>query len=223
MISSIRDPGRLRLRTPRTRGACYPSRSKNLTAEAAVASARVSAMDLRPISIAATCAALNLGLGKIASLLMLPVYLDAIGTVLATALVPLPYALATGVASSLLGAVLINPATPFYTGTQVTIALVAFLGVRLGAMRRAYTAAIWGIVVGLAAALVSAPVTVVVFGGVTVSNATAINAVLMAAGHHIWQAVIAGSALIEAIDKPVACLLSWVILRRLPARLRPQG
>ncbi|MCY0725833.1 hypothetical protein OVW19_29255, partial [Klebsiella pneumoniae] len=86
------------------------------------------------------------------------------------------------------------PAFPFYIGTQLTIALVAILGARHGAFAR-WGSALWlGMAIAICAVLVSAPVTVSVFGGVTLSGATAINAVMFAAGRQVWEAVLAGSA-----------------------------
>lgn len=176
-------------------------------------------MNLRAVAIGSACLALNLALGKTAAVLALPVYLDSVGTILAAALLPPGYAIATAVLSSLVGGLLIHPAFPFYIGTAITISSLAALAAKRGMFRRWWTAGLAGLVIGLCAALVSAPVTVVVFGGVTLSGATAINGVLMAAGQRIWQAVITGSLMVEAIDKPTAAILAWLALKRLPTRL----
>lgn len=181
------------------------------------------AMNLRAIAIASACLALNLVLGKTAAVLSLPVYLDSVGTILAAALLPPRYALAAAALTSFVGGLLIHPAFPFYLGTQLVICALAIAAVRRRLFGRWWTAALVGLAIGLCAAVVSAPVTVIVFGGVTLSGATAINAVLMAAGQRIWQAVIAGSTLVEAIDKPSAAILAWLALRRLPARLVPRS
>ena len=61
--------------------------------------------------------------------------------------------------------------------------------------------------------------TVVAFGGVTLSGTTAINAVLLASGQSIWKAVLGGSLIIESLDKVSAAVLAWLVLRRLPADL----
>lgn len=179
-------------------------------------------MNTRRIFIAATCIALNLTLAKIANLLSLPMYIDTTGTILAAALLPPVFAVAVGVCTSLLGAVVISPFWAAYAGTQTVIALVAVLCVRLRLFDRWWTAILAGCGIALCAAIVSAPVTVIVFGGVTVSGTTAINAILMASGRNIWQSVIGGSLLIESIDKPAASLLAWLALRRLPAGVRSQ-
>jgi len=167
--------------------------------------------------IAATCIALNLTLAKVANLLALPVYIDSTGTILAAALLPPLVAIAVGICTSLLGAVVISPFWAAYAGTQVAIALIAVMCIRLGLFQRWWSAILAGFVIAITAAIVSAPVTVIVFGGVTVSGTTAINAILMASGRSVWQSVIGGSLLIESIDKPAASLLAWLALRQLPA------
>ena len=176
-------------------------------------------MKTRDLYVAAACLALNLSLGKIASALSLPVYLDSIGTILAAALLSWRLAACVGVASALLAGIVINPFYPPYAGTQLTIALVAS-GLRvLGAFRRAWTSLLGGFAIALSAMIVSAPVTVLLFGGVTQSGTTAINAVLIAAGVSVWKSVVGGSFLVESIDKPTAAFLAYLVLKRLPTRL----
>lgn len=176
-------------------------------------------MNLRAIAIGGACVALNLVLGKVAASLALPIYLDSIGTILGAALLPPWYALAVAVISPLVGGLVIHPALPFYVGTGLTIAGLSIFATRRRLFDRWWTAALSGLVIGLAAAVVSAPVTAVVFGGVTLSGTTAINTVLLAAGHRLWQSVLAGGLLVESLDKPLAAVLAWAALRRLPARL----
>ncbi|MEW8029843.1 MAG: hypothetical protein AB2806_19135, partial [Candidatus Thiodiazotropha sp.] len=84
-----------------------------------------------------------------------------------------------------------------------------------------WKALLTGIMIAMATSIASAPVTVIMFGGVTLSGATAINAVLLAAGHNLWQSVVAGSLVVESIDKVTTALLAWLLLSRLPKRVLP--
>lgn len=176
-------------------------------------------MKTKWVFMSAACLALNLTLGKIAAVLSLPVYLDSVGTILSAVLLPPFYAISTAVLTSLLGGILINPYFVAYTGTQFAIALVAVGLCRAGVFKCWWSALLGGVVIGLVAVVVSAPVTVLLFGGVTLSGTTAINAVLLAAGQSIWKSVVGGSLVVEAIDKPTAALLAWLALRRLPKHL----
>ena len=177
-------------------------------------------MNARHIFIAASCLALNLTLAKVAALLALPVYLDSIGTILAAALLSPILAIGVGVLTSLLGGIFINPYFAAYAGTQLCIALAAVFFVRIGFFEQWWKAVIAGLGIAATAVIVSAPVTVLLFGGVTLSGTTAVNAILLASGRTLWQSVIGGSALIESIDKPCAALLSWLVPRRRPQRLK---
>ena len=79
---------------------------------------------------------------------------------------------------------------------------------RLIGFDRLWKAVILGASVAVVAAMVSAPVTFLVFGGV--SN----NAVPIAAGQSIWSAVIMSGLLIEFADKLVLALIAWALVRR---------
>src|SRR5882672_6182097 len=162
----------------------------------------------RMLAIGASCVALDLAAGKVTNVLSLPVYLDTIGTILAAALLPRLLAVAIGIIAALLGWVVINPIYPFYAGTQAAIAIAAIIMIRLGFFRGPWRAGLMGMVIAVVSVLVSAPVTVMLFGGVTLPGTTAINAVLIAAGQNIWQAVVTGSLVVELVDKVVAVLMA---------------
>ena len=176
-------------------------------------------MNLNRIVMAAACIAINVGLAKVATLLQLPVYLDTPGTILAAALLPPTWAIGIAVSTSVVGALTINGVWIYYVGTQIVIASAILLAARCGFLKKWWTSIISGVGVGICAAIVSAPVTVIVFGGVTVPGPTAINAVLLASGRTLWQSVLAGSLFIELLDKPTAALLSWMVIQRLPRHL----
>jgi energy-coupling factor transport system substrate-specific component len=180
-----------------------------------------NSLNLTRISVlSAVCVALNIGLNKIAVVLALPVFMDTIGTILSAALVPLPFAVLVGVVSNLIGGVITHPAIPFYIGTQAVIALMAVFAFRRGWFHRLPSALLVGLIIGIVSAIVSAPITVIVFGGITAPGATAINAVLMAAGQNIWTAVLSGTLIISSVDKVIAAGIVWLLLQRLPDRMK---
>ena len=138
-------------------------------------------------------------------------------------MLPWRYAVVVGVGTSLLAGLVIHPAFPFYAGNQFVIATLVYFAIRFGMFSTWWKAAILGFGLAVAAAITAAPVTVIVFGGVTLSGTTAINAVLLAAGKSIWQAVLTGSLLVESIDKVAACIIAWVVLNRIPDELLRTG
>jgi energy-coupling factor transport system substrate-specific component len=179
-------------------------------------------MNSRNIVFSASFIALNLLLGKLAATLSLPVYLDTVGTIIAAVMLPWRYAVLVGVGTSLIAGVVIHPSFPFYAFTQATVATVIYLLAKKNWFSAWPKAVCAGLLLALIAAIVSAPVTVVVFGGVTLSGTTALNAVFMAAGKNVWQAVVTGSLLVESIDKVSACVIAWLVLRRLPQQILGQ-
>ena len=170
--------------------------------------------------MAAGCLALNLSLAKVAATLSLPVYLDSVGTILAAAMLPPIFVLFVAGSTSLLGALVVNPYFGAYVATQCAIGITAIVAFRWGFFSAWWKSLIAGFAIALVAVLVSAPVTAILFGGVTLSGTTAINAVLIASGQGIWKSVIGGSVFIESIDKPAAALTAWLVLQRLPAYMQ---
>lgn len=171
-------------------------------------------------TISAACIALNVSLNKLAASLALPVFADSIGTILSVALVPLPFSILVGIVSNLLGGVITHPAIPFYIGTQLVIALMAFYAYKKAWFYNIYSTILVGLSIGVISAILSAPITVVIFGGVTEPGATALNAILLAAGNDIWTSVISGTLIISSIDKVAACIFVYLLLKRIPKRLQ---
>lgn len=179
-----------------------------------------SSVMMRSVVFSAVCIALNVGLNKVAAVLQLPVFMDTVGTVLSGAMVPPGYSILVGIISNLIGGVVTHPSIPFYIGTQVVVALMSIVGYRRGWFDTLPAAIALGLAIGIVSAIVSAPVTVLVFGGVTEPGATALNAVLLAAGHDLWTSVLSGSLVVSSIDKVIAAVIVWALLRRMPERLK---
>jgi len=164
----------------------------------------------------AICIALNVGLGKVSNLLALPFTMDTIGTILSAALLPWPLVLAVGALSSVIASFVIHPAFLFYIGTQIVIGVVALFLVNTGMFKTVIKSAISGLLIGISSAIVSAPVTTIVFGGVAVPSISALNALFLASGKSLWASVLSGSLIVESIDKIVAGIVAWLALKRLP-------
>jgi energy-coupling factor transport system substrate-specific component len=160
--------------------------------------------------------ALNLSIGTIVHMLKLPVYLDAVGTIIVTMLCGVGPGVATGVLSFILGGVLTNPVLPYFAGTQAAIAVFIYLVARLGGFRNWFFIIISGICLGIVAGVVSAPVIVKLFGGVTGSGTSLIVAYLIASGRSIMKSVILSGIASEPIDKLLQCMLAFWILRSIP-------
>lgn len=185
--------------------------------------AQSSSVMMRAVVFSAVCIALNVGLNKIATVLQLPVFMDTVGTVLSGAMVPPGYSILVGIISNLIGGVVTHPSIPFYIGTQVVVSLMSIFGFRRGWFNTLPAAIAFGLVIGIVTAVVSAPVTALVFGGVDEPGATALNAVLLAAGHDLWTSVLSGLLIVSSLDKVIAAIMVWALLRRMPDRLKQGG
>jgi hypothetical protein len=76
-----------------------------------------------------------------------------------------------------------------------------------------------GLVTGICAALVSAPIAAFVFGGVTGFGGDAIIAAFRAAGASLYQATLEQGLLSDPLDKMITCLLAFWVLSGLPQRV----
>lgn len=170
---------------------------------------------LMPIAIG-----INIVGGVFIVALKLPIYLDSIGTVLVGILAG-PWAGAvTGLLANVIWGLTIDPVAFPFAITAFFIGLVAgFLG-RAGMFRTLPRALLSGAIIGVMAATVSTPIVVYVFGGVTSSGSTFITAYLLATGRQLIQAVFSSSIISDVGDKLITCLVAYLIVRNLPARLR---
>jgi energy-coupling factor transport system substrate-specific component len=166
--------------------------------------------------------ALNLVLGTIVQAVKLPVYLDAVGTVAVTMLGGLGAGVAVGVGSFLLGGILTNPVLPWFSGTQAAIALYIYLVASRGGFRTFLRTMLSGIGLGVTAGIVSAPVIVYLFGGITGAGSSLVVAFLLASGKSLLNSVLLSGLASEPLDKTLQCLLALWLLRGLPqSLLRP--
>ncbi len=177
-------------------------------------------MTLRDLVLVRLGVAVNLVIGQVVSALLLPVYLDTVGTILVAALVGPRAAIAAGLVAQVLNAVISgNFAWLPFGLVQIAIALYASAAARLGLFRRYATAAPAGLGMGFVAASCSAPISYFVFGGVTGGGVTVVTTVLRALGAPLGAAVAAASYATDLLDKTIACTLVCLVLRSLPGTL----
>jgi energy-coupling factor transport system substrate-specific component len=179
------------------------------------------AVTLRDLVVVRTGVIVNLVIGQIVAALLLPLFLDAVGTILVAALVGPGAAIVVGLVSQLLNAVLSGNLSwlPFAV-IQVVIALYAWLAARAGLFRRVWTAAPAGLLLGFIAGSMAAPISLYLFGGATAGGVTAITTVLRALGLPLAQAVRISSLSTDLLDKTVAFALVAIILQTLPRQLK---
>ena len=168
---------------------------------------------LIPVAIA-----INVVMGQIVALLKLPVYLDSIGTMLVAALCG-PWAGAlTGTLSNLIWGLAIDPNAFPWWPVAFFIGLVTGFCAKAGLFKNWWKVAITGLLVALTAAIVSTPIAVYLYGGITASGSSFITAYLLQTGQGMVQAVLSTGFLVEPVDKISTALLAFVIIQGLSKR-----
>jgi len=159
---------------------------------------------------------INLGIGSIVHVLKLPVYLDSIGTVIATLMLGWRVGAIVGVAGCIIISLTIIPPAVYFSGTQVCIALFTHLAGRSGGFRNVFRRVSTGIMLAIMATLVSAPVTYYLFGGITGNGISIFTIYLQSIGLTKGYAVLASGISAELIDKTAQCLIAFFILKSVP-------
>lgn len=167
--------------------------------------------------------ALNVAIGGIVHVIKLPIFLDAIGTVLAVLLLGWEAGIVVGVLSFLVAAVVINPVYIWFIGTQAVIAIFIYLlAAKLASFKSLPRVIATGISLGIVAGIVSAPIIVIVFGGVAGSGRDLITAGLLSTGQQIYKAVLLSGAASEPVDKLIQVLTAFFVLKSLPKKVLEQ-
>ena len=180
----------------------------------------------------ALCAALNFAIGNIVYLVKLPIYLDSIGTILCALLI-FPDRRAAFICASIAGftgvilsGLVLNPFLPWFMFTMLAIALVsALLTARATETFRArplpvppFVAKVvmYGVITGVTSAVVSAPVVVWLFGGVTGSGTAFVVAFFLKTGQQLLNSALLSGLTTEPIDKTLQVLLAALLYRATP-------
>lgn len=175
---------------------------------------RMLALTFIPLAIA-----INVGIGAFVKALNLPIYMDSIGTIIATILLGWKRGVIVGVLGFVITSILINPFAIYFIGTQVIIALVIDFIATRGLFSNIWKVIVSGIGLGIITAIVSAPVIILVFQGATGNGAALVTSLFVQMGNQIVNSVFLSGFSIEPLDKVIQCLLAFFILQNVPKSL----
>jgi energy-coupling factor transport system substrate-specific component len=168
---------------------------------------------LIPVAIA-----INIVVGQIVVILKLPVFLDSIGTVLVGIICgPWAGALTGALSNTIWG--LFNPDSLPWWPVAFFIGLVAGLCANAGLFKNWWKVILSGVLIALTAAIISTPISVYLYGGITASGGSFITAYLMQTGQGVVQAVLSTGFLVEPVDKITTAMLAFAIVQGLSKRL----
>jgi len=177
---------------------------------------------------------INIAVGYIVqNVLKLPIYLDSIGTVIVGVLAGPLAGAATGILANLIWGFTIGPNTiaPFAITAGVIGFLAGVFGARgwfrfSGGGRTWALVAIAGIITGVVAAIVSAPIAYFVFGGTTGGGTDAVVAIFRSMTDNIFLATQLQGFASDPVDKLATFLVAAAILVAVPITVKttfPQG
>ncbi|MEK6571873.1 MAG: ECF transporter S component [Bacteroidota bacterium] len=164
-------------------------------------------------------AALNLSLGQFAGLIKLPVYLDSLGTVLVAILCGPWAGVIAGSVANTTASIMFSPPSVFFIPTVAVIGAFTGMWARRGFFRKWYTALPGGILQGVLAAIVSAPISAYLFSGITLSGMDFLVIYFRAVGKSILESTFLQGLAADPVDKMLTYLVAFLIVKRLPHRL----
>lgn len=149
--------------------------------------------------------------------LSLPLYLDTIGTFFASMLCGPWVGALTGLLTQLVTSIT-NPSGLPFALVSIAVGLVAGFLARANMFNKPWKIVVSIILTALASTIVSAPIQVLLFGGVTSSADSLFAAALMASGQKIWVSVVSTNLLFTCLDRAIAIIVTLLIVRVLPPR-----
>lgn len=161
-------------------------------------------------------------LGKLfADVLKLPLWIDAIGTVLASMLAGPVVGAIVGVINNIVYGFTTSPVSFVYAITQAVIGLVVGIMAYKGWISNVGKAIVLGLVVGFIAAIVSTPLNIMFWEGTTGNVwGDALFAAMLAKDMPLWLASFADSIVVDVPDKVVTVLLGFLIFKGLPKNVK---
>lgn len=172
------------------------------------------------IAMVPVAIAVNIVIGQLTSVLGLPLYLDSIGTILVACLAGPAAGAATGALTNVIWGMTISPVALPFAVTSVVIGVLAGYAARAGVFRRFVLVPIAGLLTGVVAALVSAPIAAFVFGGTTAAGTGALVGAFRAMGNSLLASTTMQGLLSDPVDKAVTFTVVMLILGAMPSRFR---
>lgn len=179
----------------------------------------------RTIAIIPVALVLNIVVGEIIGSIGVPLYLDAVGTILVAALAGPIAGLATGTLSSVVWG-LINPAALPFAAVSAATGYLSGWAISHGAFKKWWRVVASGAAIGIISGMLAAPVAAFVYGGTAGLGTGAVVSLFRELGNSLLASVTLQSFISDPLDKIIVFLIVWATVKALPKRtlesLRPQ-
>lgn len=175
---------------------------------------------MRPAKIALipTLVGLNLAVAWIAQSIKLPIFLDSIGITIAAILAGWWVAVIVGVATTVLGSLVLLPVYWAFSGTAALIAVMSALLARQGFYVTWWKAIIAGLIIAVVSAVASAPVSFLLTGGATGGGIDALTLLFRSTGSTVLKSIFLSGFASEPVDKVITSLAAWFLVHSLSRR-----
>lgn len=161
--------------------------------------------------------AINFVGSNIAVTLKLPMYLDAIGTIFGAILCgPLIGGIIGCITNLVTG--ITNPMSLAFMPTSIILGMLTGYLSKHKMFSNIFKICISVILMSLISIVISAPIIVYLYGGITASGASLVTAGLIATGKNIWTAVIGSDGLFNTIDRVISFIITMSIIKIIPDR-----
>ena len=172
---------------------------------------------MQAILIIPVCVAVNFVGGQLDGQLKLPMYLDTIGTIFASLLCgPWVGAVAGGLTNVVTG--IANPTNFAFIPVNIIAGLVTGFLARKNMFNKTWKWLLSMFIMAWVSIIVSAPIVVLVYGGVTGGGTSLITAAALAAGANIWAAFFGTEGVFQVLDRIISFLICWAVIKVIPTR-----
>lgn len=160
-------------------------------------------------------------IGKLfAGVLKLPLWLDSIGTVLASMLAGPIVGAVCGAINNVIYGLTMDPISFIYALTSIAIGLVVGIMAYKGWIKNIGTAVVIGLVAALVAAVVSTPINIAFWGGQTGNLwGDGLYGVLIANHFPVFLASFLDELVVDVPDKIATIVIGFLIFKSLPKKL----
>lgn len=162
--------------------------------------------------------AVNFICGQIVVLLKLPIYLDAVGSMIVGALCGPFYSIITAVVTGLLLSIT-NPSSLFYLGNYLAVGITVGLFAKYGFFQKLWKAIVYGLIIGAICGVLGSVVTVAVYGGYTASPTGIITGFIVKTFHlGIFSANTISECFADILDKIPSAIICMIVVKSVPGR-----
>ena len=166
---------------------------------------------------------INLIGGTLCSALKLPLFMDMIGTILAACLAGPWVSALVGLLTNIFLALVSNPVYLPYALVSIGCGLVTGYMVKAGLFKKTWGVVLTWLAATLVSVIIASTITILVFGGATgVTGTSVITATLIAASKKIVESVFASSFIENLVDRGIAFLIAYILLKKIPKRFLSQ-